>query len=112
MANLYADEQFLRPVVRLLRELGHNVLTVQESGNAGFSDPLVLEFATANNLIVITQNRRDFKRLHKINPNHQGIILCTEDRDALALTTRIHAAILAREIFVGEMISIVRPAKQ
>ena len=107
MAKLYADEQFPRTVVRLLRELGHEVLTVQESGNAGFSDPRVLEFATANNLIVLTQNRRDFKRLHKINPN-----LCTEDRDPLALTTRIHAEILAREVFLGEMISIVRPAKQ
>ena len=29
MAKLYADEQFPRPVVRLLRELGHEVLTVQ-----------------------------------------------------------------------------------
>lgn len=111
MAKLYADEQFPRPVVRLLRELGHDVLTVQESGNAGFTDPRVLEFATANNLIVLTQNRRDFKLLHQIDSNHQGIIVCTEDRNALALTTRIHTAILAEEVFSGKMISIVRPAK-
>lgn len=97
MAKLYADEQFPRPVVRFLRELGHEVLTVQESGNAGFTDPRVLEFATANNLIVLTQNRRDFKLLHQIDSNHQGIILCTEDRDAFALTNRIHAAIVTTQ---------------
>jgi predicted nuclease of predicted toxin-antitoxin system len=111
MAKLYADEQFPRPVLDLLRELGHEVLTVQESGNAGFTDPRVLKFATENDLIVLTQNRRDFKRLHQIDSNHQGIILCTEDRNALALATRIHAAILAEEVWHGKMISIVRPAK-
>jgi hypothetical protein len=33
MAKLDADEQFPRPAVEALRKLGHDVLTVQESGN-------------------------------------------------------------------------------
>ncbi|XGW00464.1 MAG: DUF5615 family PIN-like protein [Leptolyngbya sp. BL-A-14] len=45
MARLYADEQFPLPVVEALRSFGHDVLTVQESGNAGFADPQVLAFA-------------------------------------------------------------------
>ena len=45
MASLYADEQFPLQVVELLRTLGHDVLTVQEAGNAGFPDPEVLAFA-------------------------------------------------------------------
>lgn len=61
MALLYADEQFPLPVVKLLRDLGHDVLTVQASGNVGLSDPEVLEFAIADKRIVLTQNRRDFK---------------------------------------------------
>ncbi len=60
MANLYADEQFPLPVVILLRDLNHNILTVQEAGNAGLSDPEVLEFAINNERAIITQNRRDF----------------------------------------------------
>jgi predicted nuclease of predicted toxin-antitoxin system len=64
MAFLYADEQFPLPIVKLLRDLGHDVLTVQESGNSGLSDPEVLEFAIVNERTVLTQNRRDFKRLH------------------------------------------------
>jgi hypothetical protein len=34
MARFYADEQFPLPVVELLRNLGHDDLTVQEAGNA------------------------------------------------------------------------------
>ena len=34
MARFYADEQFPLPVVELLRILEHDVLTVQEAGNA------------------------------------------------------------------------------
>ena len=35
MAKLYANENFPFPVVEELRKLGHDVLTVQESGKAG-----------------------------------------------------------------------------
>lgn len=38
MVRLYADEQFPRQVVELLRSLEHDVLTVQEAGNEGLSD--------------------------------------------------------------------------
>ncbi len=36
MARLYANENFPRQVVIILRDLGHDVLTVQEAGNAIF----------------------------------------------------------------------------
>ncbi|NVM30155.1 MAG: DUF5615 family PIN-like protein [Candidatus Helarchaeota archaeon] len=35
MARLYANENFPLPVVEELRKLGHNVLTIQETGKAG-----------------------------------------------------------------------------
>ena len=35
MARLYANENFPYQVVIALRALGHDVLTVQEAGNAG-----------------------------------------------------------------------------
>ncbi|NEQ24217.1 MAG: hypothetical protein F6K28_34870 [Microcoleus sp. SIO2G3] len=46
MARLYADEQFPREVVELLRPLGHDILTVQEAGNANqwIPDEAVLSF--------------------------------------------------------------------
>lgn len=83
MARLYADEQCPYQVVELLRILGHDVLTVQEAGNANrkVPDEDVLAFATSQNRAVITQNRKDFLRLHRLSNNHAGIIACTNDRD-------------------------------
>ncbi len=50
MANFYADEQFPHPAVKFLRNFGHDVLTVQEAGNANqeIPDDEVLAFATKN----------------------------------------------------------------
>jgi predicted nuclease of predicted toxin-antitoxin system len=47
MAGLYADEQFPRLVSELLQTMGHDVLMVQEAGNAnlGIPDEEVLAFA-------------------------------------------------------------------
>jgi hypothetical protein len=56
-------EQFPRKVVELLRDFGHNVLTVQEAGNASLPDDNVLEFAINQNRAVLTLDRRDFQRL-------------------------------------------------
>ena len=39
MARFYADEQFPKRVVELLRDLGHDVLTVQEAGKANLKIP-------------------------------------------------------------------------
>ncbi len=63
MARLYADEQFPRKVVELLRDLGHNIITVQEAGNASLLDDNLLELAINKNRAVLTLDRRDFKRL-------------------------------------------------
>ena len=91
MARLYADEQYPYPVVELLRALGHDVLTVQEAGRANqkIPDPDVLAFATSFNRAVITENRKDFFRLHRIQPEHAGIIACTNDMLRIAIANAI-----------------------
>ena len=78
MARLYANENFPFQVVNTLRDLGHDVLTVQEAGNAGQSipDEGVLAFAIERNRAAVTINRRDFIRLHIQSPDHAGIIVC------------------------------------
>ena len=113
MARLYADEQYPYPVVEFLRALGHDVLTVQEAGRANqkIPDPDVLAFATSENRAILTQNRKDFIRLHRIQPDHGGIIACTSDRDWEALANRIHAAITPEEPLQGKLIRVVRPAQ-
>jgi uncharacterized protein with PIN domain len=113
MAQLYADEQFPYQVVECLRDLGHDILTVQEAGkaNAKIPDDEVLEFATSNNRVVLTLNRRDFKRLHRFQPSHAGIIICTDDADRSSLAERINTAILETKILTSKLISVVRPSR-
>ncbi len=111
MLNLYADEQFPLPVVKLLGAFGHNVLTVQEAGKAGLGipDPEVLAFAISKDRAVLTLNRFDFIGLHNRQPAHAGIIVCTKDRNVEGLTTRINEAISIEEALRGKLIRVNRP---
>ena len=83
MARLYSNENFPLPVIKRLRALGHDVLTIQETGKAdqALPDDKALDFATVENRAVLTLNRRHFFRLHHERPQHAGIIVCTLDPD-------------------------------
>ena len=72
-------------VVEEVRRLGIDVLTAFEDGraNQSITDEDILARATDLGRAILTLNRRDFKRLHIQDPNHSGIIICTEDPDRL-----------------------------
>ena len=110
MARLYSNENFPLPVVAKLRDLGHDVLTIQETGKAdqALPDDKVLEFATAENRAVLTLNRRHFIRLHTEKPQHAGIIVCTVDSDFVGQAERIHKAIGAQTPLIGQLIRVNR----
>lgn len=112
MARLYMDEQFPKIVSQLLREMGHDVLTVQEAGkgNLGISDEDVLSFAIADNRSVVTLNRDDFIRLHRADSQHCGIVVCTNDPDRARMASRLNDAIADRVDIQGNLVRVVRPA--
>ena len=111
MARFYADEDFSGPAVQLLRGLGHDVLTVQEAGRRGGSDPQVLADATRDIRTVVTYNHRHFKRLHA-KQTHAGIVSCSRDDDDLpALAQRIHDAVAALPDLANQFIRITRPSR-
>lgn len=111
MVHLYANENFPLPVVQELRNLGHKVLTIQETGLAGqaLSDIEVLNYAIQNNYALLTLNRKHFIHLHLKNQNHKGIIVCTFDPDFSALANRIHQVIQNKEDLSRMLIRINRP---
>ena len=113
MARLYADENFPQPAVERLRELGHDVLTVQDAGKAQqkLPDEAVLADAYADGRAVVTHNRKDFRHLYATLPDHEGIIACSEDLDFIGLADRIHAAITALQKLSGQFMRIVRPQR-
>lgn len=110
MALLYANENFPLLVVVALRQLGHDVLTVREAGydNQRISDEAVLAFAVTQRRALVTINRRDFIRLHRQNPAHYGVIVCTEDADTNGQAQRIDSAIRALDTLVGALVRINR----
>ncbi|MCY7334886.1 MAG: DUF5615 family PIN-like protein [Chamaesiphon sp.] len=112
MARLYMDEQFPKIVSQLLREMGHDVLTVQEAGkgNLGIPDEDVLSFAIAENRAVVTLNRDDFIRLHRADSQHCGIVVSTNDPDRARMASRLNDAIVDRVDLQGNLIRVVRPA--
>ena len=83
-----------------------------EAGQANqrIPDDEVLACATDDNRAVVTQNRRDFIQLYRLQPNHAGIIVCSDDRNWDALDQRIHMAVIVEESLQGKLMRIVRPS--
>lgn len=112
MARFYADEQFPFQVVELLRNLGHDVLTVQEAGNANqrIPDDQVLAFAVNQERSILTINRVDFIRLHRRDHEHFGIVVCTNNRNWEQFAARVDDAVKAEESLRGKLIRVLRPS--
>lgn len=109
MARFYSNENFPRRAVEAVRELGHDVLTSHEAGRANkkIGDPEVLEFATQEQRILLTINRKDFFRLHRYgNLKHAGIVACTQDSNPIALAQNIHDAVGNLESCEGKFIKV------
>jgi len=112
MAKLYGDENFPLPVIEELRRLGHDIVTIQDTGKdkQGVSDETVLAFAIAEERAVLTINRKHFIRLHRLQPEHAGIIVCTFDPNFVRQAIRIHETIELKIPLLGQLIRVNRPA--
>ena len=95
MARICSNENVAKGVVDGLRALGHDVLTSHQAGNANAAvpDEDVLAFALDHERALITNNRRDFRRLHSAGAAHAGIVDFTVDVDFRSLASRIDAAL-------------------
>ena len=113
MARFDANENFPRPVVESLRQLGHDVLTAEGTDRSGQAvpDEEVLAFAISQGRTILTLNRRRFVRLHSSHPNHAGIMVCTFDPDFGGQAQRIHEAVAHRSSLGGQLIRVNRPPK-
>lgn len=113
MASLFADENFPLPVVLELRRLGHDAVTIHDSGLAGQSlpDEAVLNRASADGRAVLTLNRKHFIRIHESGFRHAGIVVCTFDLDFVGQAARIHAEIAGRAALSGHLVRVNRPQR-
>ncbi len=61
--------------------------------NLRIPDEDVLAYAVLENRAILTINRKDFMRLHRVNSTHSGIIVCTKNDDFDNFATCIHKAL-------------------
>ena len=105
---LFADEDFSHRVVGFLRAFGHDVLTIQMVGhdNIGLPDHEVLEFAAFLERAILTFNWKDFERLHWMDDQHAGIIVCSQLIRPKQLAQKIHKAIQFETTLAGKLIAV------
>jgi predicted nuclease of predicted toxin-antitoxin system len=61
-------------LVKLLRNAGHDVLTVNEAGLSASEDWEILDRGKQQERLLLTRNCRDFESLHLADGNHPGIL--------------------------------------
>ncbi|MFN0021139.1 MAG: DUF5615 family PIN-like protein [Pirellulaceae bacterium] len=110
MALLYADEDVPLPVVQRLRQLGHDVLTAFEAGQANQSldDAQQLAFATSLGRSLLTRNRRHFIPLHRRSALHAGIVSITDDPDFAGQADPIDAELAVYSNLAGQHLRVNR----
>jgi hypothetical protein len=112
VARFYTNENIALQVVLELRRLGHDVLTSLDAGraNASVPDSEVLAFATSENRVLLSHNRRHFLNMHRHrNIDHPGMVLCTFDPDFNRQARRIHESITTTSELINQVLRVNRP---
>ena len=79
---LVDEDSQAKRLVQLLRDAGHDVLTVNEAGLMTRPDSQVLDYAKREGRLLLTRNCDDFQNLHQANPNHPGILAVYQHPDS------------------------------
>src|SRR5258707_7461184 len=83
--NFLADESCAGPVVRALREAGHDVVAIAEVAR-GATDQQVLERALNEKRVLITEDRDFGQLVYARGRSSAGVILLTLDSRARSAT--------------------------
>jgi predicted nuclease of predicted toxin-antitoxin system len=112
--GFYSNENFALDMVKMLKKLGHTVITSYDAGqdNQSIPDNEVLDFATRNNLAVITFNRDDFIELHDSGIQHSGIIICKTDRDYQGQVGFLHEYLQNQDSLINRLVRIKKQQKK
>jgi len=110
MFRFYSNENLSFILVKELRDLGHDVLTSYEAGNANqrIPDERVLAEATMNNRCVLTFNRDDFLQLHRSGIEHSGIIIFKDDRDQLNQVLTLQKYLITQQTLKNRLIRVLK----
>jgi predicted nuclease of predicted toxin-antitoxin system len=110
VARVMADEDFPRPVAKMLREYGHDSITASELqlANKETPDSQILATATQLGRVVLTHNRQDYIRLHQSGTPHSGIDVCRHDVDQNRLAKNLDLALSACADMTNTLVRVYR----
>lgn len=110
MFRLYTNENLAAALVDELRQLGHDVLTSYEAGNAnqGIPDEEVLAAATADRRCVVSFNRDDFITLHRAGISHAGIVVCKDDPDRKTTASVLHKYLMTQKTLQNRLVQVLK----
>ena len=72
--KILADENIYEPIIGYLRNSGHDVISIRDSGLSGISDDDVYKRACAEKRVIITMDK-DFSRTFRFPPEGCGGII-------------------------------------
>lgn len=106
--SFYSNENFALDMVKMLRKLGHTIITSYDAGqaNQAIPDQEALDYATCSNLAIITFNRDDFIELHNAGIKHSGIVICKTDRNYQGKVNFLHEYLQNQDDLVNRLIRI------
>jgi hypothetical protein len=78
--------------------------------NQSLPDQEVLSIATEGRRALITANRKHFIQLHRHQPDHAGIIVCSFDPDFVGQAQRIADALEKESDLINQLVRINRKA--
>jgi predicted nuclease of predicted toxin-antitoxin system len=86
MKTIVADESVDYSIVKQLRQIGFEVVSIQEE-TPSITDPEVLEIATRQNALLITEDKDFGELVFRLKKPHCGILLIRVDVFDTALKT-------------------------
>ena len=81
MQAFLIDECLTKDLVRIAESRGHPASFVPHLGKAGMKDEQLVTFIEQNDLLMVTNNRRDFLRLYGLLPLHAGLLIIVPSVD-------------------------------
>jgi predicted nuclease of predicted toxin-antitoxin system len=109
--NFVADESCAMPVIRALREAGHDVVAIAEVAR-GASDDQVLERATEDKRVLITEDRDFGELVYARGRSSAGVILVRFDsRVRQAKVATVVEAVSKLGTRLGDAFTVVEPGR-
>jgi len=109
--NFVADESCAMPVIRALREAGHDVVAIAEVAR-GASDNEVLERATVDKRVLITEDRDFGELVYARGRSSAGVILVRFDgRVRHAKSATVVEAVSKLGTRLGDAFTVVEPGR-